>query len=146
MPKCLCRPAALAGIAAAVLITLAGCATTQRPVLYPNATYRQAGEAAAQRDIDACMRLAEQSGVAHGGGERVARRGAEGAAVGGATGAVAGAVHGGNVGDRAAAGAAVGATAGAVHGAMRSAEPAAVYKGFVQRCLRERGYDVIGWQ
>jgi hypothetical protein len=29
---------------------------------------------------------------------------------------------------------------------MQSAETSPVFKNFVQRCLRERGYEVIGWQ
>lgn len=125
--------------------TLAGCAA-QRPVLYPNAKYRDAGQEAAQREIENCDRLARDSGVTPGTGERVARQGAGGAAVGGATGAVAGAIRRGNVLEGAAAGAAIGGTAGAVHGAVRSGEPGSVYKGFMQRCLRESGYEVIGWQ
>jgi hypothetical protein len=127
-----------------VLLVLAGCAT-QRPVLYPNAKYKQVGPEIAQRDVDDCIRLAEQHGVSHSGGEKVARSGAEGAAVGGAAGAGAGAVRG-NVGERAATGAAAGAAAAATRGAIHSGEPGSVYKGFVQRCLRERGYDVIGWK
>jgi hypothetical protein len=43
-------------------------------------------------------------------------------------------------------GAATGATAGAVHGTAKSAGPSPIYKSFVDRCLRERGYEVIGWQ
>jgi hypothetical protein len=43
-------------------------------------------------------------------------------------------------------GAATGATAGAVRGAVKQTEPSPVYKQFVDRCLRERGYDVVGWQ
>ena len=124
---------------------LVACAT-QRPVLYPNAKYKQSGEQAAQRDIDDCSRLAQEAGASPRGNDRIASGGVGGAAVGGATGAVAGAIRGGNVLDRAAAGAAIGGTAGAVHGAVRSGEPGSVYKGFMQRCLRERGYDVIGWQ
>src|SRR5690606_18808323 len=92
---------------AVAVAVLAGCAS-QRPVLYPNAKYKQVGDAAARRDVDDCIRLAEQAGAAHGGGERAVRRGAEGAAVGGVTGAVAGAVGRRNVLDSAAAGAAVG--------------------------------------
>ena len=130
--------------AGAVLLALAGCAT-QRPVLYPNAKYNQVGPEIAQRDVDDCIRLAEQHGVTPSGGEKVARRGAEGAAVGGAAGAAAGAVRG-NVGQGAAVGAAAGAAAGATRGAIHSGEPGSVYRGFVQRCLRERGYDVIGWK
>ena len=99
-----------------LVFALAGCATTQRPVLYPNAKLKRVGNEAAQWDVDDCMRMAEQYGVSPGGGEKVARGAGEGAAVGGATGAV------------------------------RSDRPSQPYRGFVQRCLRERGYDVIGWQ
>jgi hypothetical protein len=128
----------------AMLFALYGCAT-QRPVLYPNAKYKQVGPEVAQRDVDDCIRFAEQSGVSHSAGGKVARSGAEGAAVGGAAGAGAGAVRG-DVGERAATGAAAGAAAAATRGAIHSGEPGSVYKGFVQRCLRERGYDVIGWK
>jgi len=130
--------------AVAVGLALAGCAS-QRPVLYPNAKYNQVGPEIAQKDVDDCIRLAEQHGVTHSGGEKVARRGAEGAAVGGAAGAAAGAVRG-DVGRGAGVGAAAGAAAGATRGAIHSGEPGSVYRGFVQRCLRERGYDVIGWK
>lgn len=134
----------LMAAAGALLLGVAGCAT-QRPVLYPNAKYNQAGPEAAQRDIDDCIRMAESHGVTHSSGEKVARRGAEGAVIGGAAGAGAGAVRG-NVGERAAAGAAAGAAGAAAHGAIHSGEPGQVYKGFVQRCLREKGYEVIGWK
>jgi len=126
-------------------IGLAACAT-QQPVLYPNAKYKQAGKEAAQREIDACDRLARDSGALPRGGDKVLSQGATGAVVGGAAAAVAGAIGGRNVLDSAAAGAAVGGTAGAVHGATQSGEPDSVYKGFMERCLRERGYEVIGWQ
>lgn len=128
----------------ALLIVLAGCAT-QRPVLYPNAKYNQAGPEVAQRDIDDCIRLAEQHGVTHSSGEKVVRGGAGGAVIGGAAGAGAGAVRG-SVGHDAGVGAAAGAAAGVARGAIHSGEPGSVYRGFVQRCLRERGYDVIGWK
>lgn len=129
----------------AFVVIVAGCAT-QRPVLYPNAKLERVGNEVAQRDIDDCMRLAEQYGVSPGREDRVARGAGAGAAIGGATGAVAGAIGGRNVIDSAARGAAVGGTAGAVGGAVRSDRPKEAYRGFVQRCLRERGYDVIGWQ
>ena len=132
-----------AGLVLAAMV--AGCAT-QRPVLYPNAKLKRVGNEVAQRDVDDCIRLAEDYGVSSGRGDKVVRGGAGGAAVGGATGAVAGAIGNRNVVDSAARGAAVGATAGAVGGAVRSDRPSEAYRGFVQRCLRERGYDVIGWQ
>jgi len=130
--------------AGAVLLVLSGCAA-QRPALYPNAKYNQVGPEVAQRDVDDCIRLAEQHGITHSSGEKVARSGAEGAAVGGAAGAAAGAVRG-DVGRGAGVGAAAGAAAAATRGAIHSGEPGSVYRGFVQRCLRERGYDVIGWK
>jgi hypothetical protein len=39
---------------------------------------------------------------------------------------------------------AAGASAAASSGTIQSSEPDAVYQNFVQRCLDERGYDVIG--
>ena len=92
-------PSNTLGIALAVTLAAAtGCASTQSPVRYPNATRT-----------------------------RVVRRGAEGAAVGAAAGAA-------------------GAAAGAVRGGFDAADPNPTYRRFVERCLRERGYDVIGWQ
>jgi hypothetical protein len=134
------RPALYLAVAVIVL-AVSGCAT-QRPVLYPNAKLKQVGNEAAQRDINECI---EQTGITHSGGDKVARRGAGGAIVGGAVGAGVGAVRG-DIGRSAAAGAAGGAAGGAASGAIHSGEPDSVYKGFVQRCLRERGYDVIGWK
>lgn len=128
-----------------LVLMIAGCAT-QRPVLYPNAKLKRVGNEVAQRDIDDCIRLAEDYGVSTGRGDKVARGAGGGAAVGGATGAVAGAIGGRNVVDSAARGAAVGAAAGGTAAAVRSDRPGEAYRGFVQRCLRERGYDVIGWQ
>jgi outer membrane lipoprotein SlyB len=130
----------------ALVLMLAACATAQRPVLYPNTKLKRVGNEVAQWDIDDCMQLAEQHGVSPGRGEKVVRGAGGGAAVGGATGAVAGAIGGRNVADSAVRGAAIGGTAGAVGGAVRSDRPSEPYRGFVQRCLRERGYDVIGWQ
>jgi outer membrane lipoprotein SlyB len=130
---------------AVIALAMVGCAA-QRPVLYPNAKLKQVGETTARRDVDDCIRQAEDYGARHGGAERAARQGGGGAVIGGVTGAVAGAVGRGNVGERAVQGAAVGGAAGGTHGAIHSDEPGALHKNFVQRCLRDRGYEVIGWQ
>ena len=90
------------------------------------------------------MRTADDSGVSRS-NNQVARRGAEGATVGAAAGGVGTLIRGGSVGGGAAAGAAVGGAAGAVHGAFHN-DVNPTYRNLVQRCLRERGYDVIGWQ
>jgi hypothetical protein len=45
-----------------------------------------------------------------------------------------------------AAGAAAGAATGAVRGGIQSTEQSPIFKNFVNRCLSEKGYSVIGWQ
>ncbi|HEX9143843.1 MAG TPA: hypothetical protein VGA09_06190, partial [Candidatus Binatia bacterium] len=129
-----------------------GCAV-QRPVLYPNAQLKRVGTSAAEKDVDECMRYAddyvrsggkadktlENAGVAAGVGATVdAARGAAGGAVVGhaGTGAAIGAASGG----------AGGATRAVIYEMFRKRGPTPVYKNFVNRCLRERGYDPIGWQ
>lgn len=126
------------------IVVVAGCATSQRPVLYPNSHLKNVGDATAQRDIGECIQLAENSGVSKS-NNQVVRGGGQGAVVGGAAAAVGTLIRGGSVLEGAAVGAAVGGTAGAVHGAFRN-DTNPTYRNFVQRCLRERGYDVIGWQ
>jgi hypothetical protein len=34
---------------------------------------------------------------------------------------------------------------GLIRGATRASEPSDTFKRYVNRCLRERGYDVVGW-
>jgi hypothetical protein len=124
-----------------------GCAHSQSPVLYPNAKLEQVGKAQADADIATCRQKADDyvsSGAAT--AKEVGKDTAVGGAGGAAVGAVAGAVSGGGAGRGAAIGAATGATAGAVHGAVKSAGPNPIYKNFVDRCLRDKGYQVIGWQ
>jgi outer membrane lipoprotein SlyB len=129
---------------AALTVVLNACAAMQRPVLYPNAHLKDVGDATAQRDIDECQQLAENSGMSKS-NDQVVKRGAEGAAVGAAAGSVGTLVGGGSVGAGAGVGAAIGATAGAVRGAF-SDHGNPIYRNFTQRCLQDRGYDVIGWQ
>ena len=136
----------------AAMAALVGCGS-QRPVLYPNAHLNQVGTTAAERDVDLCMRRAEDY-VTSGGRTGKAL---EGAAVGGGTGAAVGAAAGaaggaivGRAGTAAAVGAAgggaAGVTYGLIHGLSGRHDPDPVFKSFVNRCLRERGYDPIGWR
>ncbi len=132
--------------AAAVLLlalTLVGCAAT-RPVLYPNPHLSRVGQAQAEQDIAACRQMADQH-VASGGAGAVAGSTAVGGGAGAAIGAAGGAVRG-SPGTGAAVGAATGATAGLLHGLFRAREPSPTYKNFVNHCLRERGYQPVGWQ
>jgi len=128
---------------AAVLILAVGC-SARRPVLYPNETLQKAGPAGADSDIAECMHLAD--GYVKSGGK--SREVARDAAIGGGTGAAAGAVGGaiyGSAGRGAAAGAATGVTAGLLTGLFKSSGPSPVYQNFVNTCLGDRGYRVIGW-
>jgi uncharacterized protein YcfJ len=132
-------------ITAMLAAGISGCASTPEPKLYPNNHLKQVGSRAALRDISECKQLALTSGVnEHKDGE-VGRKAAGGAAIGGATGGAYGLVRG-NAAKRGLGGAAAGAAAGTVHGTMQSSETSPVFKNFVNRCLRNRGYDVIGWQ
>lgn len=138
----------------AAIAALAGCAATgpsspsARPVLYPNATLTRVGDAQGRVEADACMARATQAGLAPDQtSNEVGRRAGQGAATGGVAAAV-GAIVTGRSGDvirAGAAGAAIGGSAGAVSGAFHNDKVNPVYRQFVQRCLQEKGFDVIGW-
>jgi OmpA family protein len=66
-------------------------------------------------------------------------------AIGGATGAVIGAIVG-SPGTGAAIGAAGSATSALLHGAFSSRDLDPIERGYVDRCLREQGYDPMGWR
>ena len=125
-------------------LLLIACAT-KRPVLYPNSHLYTVGQIAAERDIDQCIQLARDYGADTGQGERVAKNTAGGAAVGGAAGGAAGAVWG-RPGRGAAAGAAGGAAAAMTRSILNSGDPQPVFRGFVEKCLRDKGYVPIGWR
>jgi len=132
-------------------LVVTGCAA-RRPVLYPNEQLNKVGDATAQRDVDDCLSRADQYVKSGGQTTQAARqvggRTAVGAGVGAASGAVGGAIAG-NPGEGAAIGAASGATAGLLSGifdSWGSKEVDPVYANFVDRCLRERGYEPIGWK
>ena len=147
--KLLVQTAVLAAFA-----MLAGCAatgpnsTSAKPVLYPNATLNRVGEAQGRAEVDGCMSRALQAGLTPDQKtNEVGRRAGEGAAVAGVASAV-GALITGRSSDvlrAGATGAAVGGSAGAVSGVFHNDKPNATYRQFVQRCLSEKGFDVIGW-
>ncbi len=125
---------------------ISGCAA-QRPVLYPNDHLSRVGQAQANADIDECIRLAKQAGLDAGKGKAVARNTARAAAVGGASGAAAGAFSKSeSAGSGAAAGAAGAAAGTLISGMFRANELDPATKRYVEECLREKGYKVIGWK
>ena len=145
---------ALSPLPIAILAVLAGCAATgpsspsAKPVLYPNATLTRVGETQARAETDGCMARAAQAGLTPDQKtNQVGRRAGEGAATAGIASAV-GALVTGRSSDilrAGAAGAAVGGSAGAVSGAFHNDKVNPVFRQFVQRCLSEKGFDVIGW-
>ncbi len=125
---------------------LVGCASNQ-PVLYPNTKLQTAGKAQADIDIAECKHMAEEAGASPTGGTmaKTARRTVTGGAAGAATGAVGGAIAG-HTGRGVKIGAATGATAALIRSALREPAPNPTYRRFVQRCLQDRGYDIVGWE
>ena len=152
-----CRLSGLHACALASMVwVLAGCASTNesaalaQPVLYPNATLNRVGAPQGQLEVNACKARAVASGLqpaeqTH----AVSRRAGEAAATTGVASAV-GALLTGRGGEGAlragALGAAVGGSAGAVSGSFHSDRPNNLYRQFVQRCLSDKGFEVIGWQ
>ncbi|ABE42129.1 glycine zipper family protein [Polaromonas sp. JS666] len=139
----------------AAVALLSACAASgpgspsARPVLYPNATLNRVGEVQGRAEADACMARAVSAGLTpEQKSNEVGRRAGEGAATVGVASAVGALITGrgtDGVLRAGAAGAAVGGSAGAVSGAFHSDRPNTTYRSFVQRCLSEKGFDVIGW-
>ena len=133
----------IASFAVTILLFLAGCGA-RKPALYPNDYLKQVGEERAKQDIQECDRQAAEYVKSQPGLDTAKSTGVgavAGAVVGGAVGAVTG-----DFGRGVAAGAAGGGASGFLAGLFRASEPSPVHKGFVDRCLREKGYEVIGWQ
>lgn len=129
LPLCLC-------------LLLGGCASN-RPVLYASGGPPTGGDAA----IADCHAAALAAGVQPTGGQvgEVARETGRGAAIGAATGAVGGAIAGA-AGRGAGIGAATGATAALLNSVFSPAAPNPAYRAYVERCLRDRGFEPVGWQ
>ncbi len=146
------------GLQTAILLSLSvglsACAT-QRPVLYSNEHLMRVGSTVAERDIDECMQRAEgyasSSEVRENLGESAASDTVTSSAVGAAAGGAGGAVVG-RAGQGAAVGAASGAAASVTYALLRGLftsqrpTPSPSYRDLVNRCLREKGYDPVGWK
>ncbi len=131
-----------------IAAVVSGCATpVAKPAFYPNAHYQQVGPAQAQADAQSCADLAQQSDV--GAVNKVdAGRAAAAGAAGVGTAGVVGSLLSGHKPDLkniAAGAAAIGAGGAAATAAGQSVGGSSLYRQFVQQCLAERGYHVIGW-
>lgn len=125
------------------VLMLAGCAT-QRPLVYPNDYAKRVGDMQIERDIAECCSLADSYVKSHP-GEDIVKDTVVGGGMGAAVGAVGGAVVG-SPGEGAAIGGATAATGGLLRGLFNASEPSPLYKSFVNQCLTEKGYRVLGWE
>ncbi len=122
----------------ALLLILLSCAS--KPKLYPNQKFKEVGKEIAQKDIDRCISEADEY-LESSKGKNVAKGAGVGAAIGAAIGAVGG-VFTGNVGSGLVRGGAMGAAGGGTAGALT---PDQIKHRYVNQCLAEQGYQVLGW-
>ena len=125
-------------------LMLNACAA-KRPVLYPNNQLKEIGQSKANQEIDDCIRLATEYQAGGDKGTEIAEDTGKAGVVGAATGAVIGVITG-DIGRATAIGGAGAATATMGSGIMRSDEPDPVFKQFVDQCLRDKGFQPIGWR
>ena len=131
-----------------LLLAFTACAGPQ-PILRANKQLHINGRQAAQQEVEFCQRQAERAGVRPGTNQSAnAATGAVlGVTLGGAVGASAGIVGGlPGVAIGAAAGSAIGFTVGLLGGTFKPLEPDPPYADAVTKCLKEKGYEVSGWE
>ncbi|NGZ08455.1 MAG: hypothetical protein CV088_03590 [Nitrospira sp. LK70] len=107
------------------------------------------GREMAQQEIESCRKKVERTGLQP--GVRQSANAATGAilglTLGGAVGASAGVVGGlPGVMIGAAAGSGLGMVVGLLGGTFKPLEPEPAYGDAVTRCLKEKGYEVSGWE
>ena len=128
--------------------SLMSCAGPE-PVFKSNLQLQLYGKDTAEREAAVCGLKAERAGLHHGTnrsgntGAGIALGLVGGAAVGASTGLIGGPA---GVAIGAAAGGAVGAVLGLLAGTYKPLEPQQDYAAFVERCLKEKGYETAGWQ
>lgn len=120
------------------LLILVSCAS--RPQLYPNQKLKSVGKEASQKDIDKCIADADNY-LESSKGKQVAKGAGAGAVIGAAMGGVAG-LFTGNLGSGLVRGGAIGAAGGGAAGALT---PDQIKHRYVNQCLADQGYQVIGW-
>ncbi|MCC2640345.1 MAG: uncharacterized protein K0S45_758 [Nitrospira sp.] len=135
-------------LAILIITGLVACAGPE-PILKSNTQLQLYGKDAAERDSAVCGLKAERAGLHHG-TNRSGNAGAGaalgiigGAAVGASTGLIGGPT---GIALGAAAGGAVGGILGLLAGSYKTLEPKQDYAAFVERCLKEKGYETVGWQ
>ncbi|MBA2406051.1 MAG: cell envelope biogenesis protein OmpA [Bdellovibrionales bacterium] len=121
-----------------IVLFLSACAS--RPQLYPNTKLKAVGQDEAKKDIDSCMADAENY-LKSSKGKNIAKGAGAGAAIGATMGTVGG-MFTGNMGSGLMRGGAIGAAGGGTAGAL---SPDQIKRRFVNQCLADKGYRVLGW-
>lgn len=121
-----------------MLLVLVSCAS--RPQLYPNQKLKMVGKEGAKKDIDRCIADGDEY-LESSKGKQVAKGAGAGAVIGGAMGAVSG-MFSGNMGRGLLRGGAIGAAGGGAAGAL---SPDQLKRRYVNQCLADKGYRVLGW-
>ena len=121
-----------------IALVFVGCSS--KPKLYPNSKYKSVGKEVAQEDINQCMSDADAF-LESSKGKQIAKGAGAGAIIGGVIGVVGG-LFTGNVGRGLVQGGAMGAAGGGAAGALT---PDQVKRQYVNQCLGEKGYHVLGW-
>ena len=139
-------------IAAFLLVLPSVCLATPKPDLYPNKHLKIVGQVQANRDtIDCRIQAEDYLASSYSQDNRQAarrealRRGARGAALG----ALGSTITKNNAGRGAGAGAAIAGTASMLDSRRQQRElqqsGSPQYKKYVEACLEDRGYRVVGW-
>jgi uncharacterized membrane protein len=121
-----------------LVLLLVSCAS--KPQLYPNAKFKKVGKDIAENDVNKCIEDADNY-VKSSKGKKIAKSAGVGAIIGAAIGTVGG-MFTGNVGRGLIRGGAMGAAGGGAVGALT---PDQIKRNYVNQCLAEQNYQVIGW-
>ncbi len=131
-----------------LLLTFSACSGPQ-PIFRSNKHLHLYGKQMAQQEVESCKAKVEKDGLRHGTNQSAnAATGAIlGMTLGGAMGASAGVVGGlPGVTIGAAAGSGIGLIVGLAGGTFKPLEPDPPYADAVASCLKEKGYEVSGWE
>jgi uncharacterized protein YcfJ len=123
-----------------LVLTLLIVSCASKPTLYPNDKLKSVGKDAAKKDTEQCLDDADKY-LESSEGKKIAKGVGAGAIIGGAIGAVGG-LFTGNIGGGLARGSAMGAAGGGAAGAI---SPDELKHRYVNQCLADKGYQVIGW-
>jgi len=121
------------------------CSGTKTPAFYPNDHLNKVGDVQAEVDRKYCQALADQYVKDPNRYSSTVKEGTISGALGAATGAVAGAITQGNIGRSIGAGAAVAAIWSIASDLRRTDNTSPTYQRFVERCLKQKGYKIVGW-